>query len=70
MDDLFALLPGDLGPVVRIRRIRQILVLFELVPDSPEQILSLDAFLVGGDRSLDGLFLGSRYDALNQRAAG
>src|SRR5919198_3988331 len=65
VDDPLALLPGDAGPVVRVGRVGQILVLLELVPDGVEQVLELDALLALMEEPLDGHLLGPADDVLD-----
>src|SRR5690349_21833745 len=51
--DPLALLPGDPGPVVGVRGVRQVLVLLELVPDCGQEVLELEALLPLGEEPLD-----------------
>src|SRR5438093_13390568 len=60
MNDLFAFFPRDLCPVVRVRGVWQILVLLEFFPDRPEQIIGFDAFRLGRDDPINGVFLRPR----------
>src|ERR1700687_2602773 len=43
VDDPFALLPGDLGPVVGVGGVRQILVFLVLLFDGGEEVVGADA---------------------------
>src|SRR5262245_55245919 len=46
--DPLALLPGDAGPVVRVRRVREVLVLLELVADGHLEVVEGQALLALG----------------------
>src|SRR5580658_5524742 len=54
VDDPLALLPRDLGPVVGVRRVREVLVLLVLLLDRIDHVLEPDALAVAGERPLDG----------------
>src|SRR5262245_45808618 len=58
VDDPLALLAGDLGPVVGVRRVRKVLVLLELLPHGVEHVLEGDALLAGLDVALERELLG------------
>src|SRR5213080_2536509 len=60
VDDPFALLSGYPRPVVRVRGVRQVLVLLELVADREEQIVLPKPLLVGLEEALDRLLLRAR----------
>ena len=69
MDDLFALLTGDLCPIIGIGRIRQIFMLLVLFADRTREVVHLQAFLVRCDRAFDGKFLRARDNPFDQRTA-
>src|SRR5215470_11346459 len=54
VDDPLALLARDLGPVVGVGRIRQVLVLLELLADCGEEVVEGDALLTLADVALEG----------------
>src|SRR3954454_7773385 len=64
-DDALALLAGDLGPVVGVGGVRQVLVLLVLLPDRVEQVLGADALALARDLALDGQLLGPAHDVLD-----
>src|SRR5204863_5656447 len=66
--DALALLAGDPGPVVGVRRVGQVLVLLELVSDRVDEVLALDPLLAGLQQPLDGLLLGPGHDVLDHGA--
>ena len=68
--DLLTFLTGDFRPVIRVSRIRQIFVLFELFPNRPDQIFGAEAATLLCDCALHRIFLRARNDAFDQRAAG
>ena len=55
VDDPLALLAGDPGPVVGVRRVGEVLVLLELQADRREEVLALDPLLAGLQQALDYL---------------
>src|SRR5947208_303860 len=61
-DDALALLARDLGPVVRVGGVGQVLVLLVLLPDRLEEVVGADASAVAGDLALDGQLLGPPHD--------
>src|SRR5438552_10936849 len=67
-DDALALLAGDLGPVVGVGGVRQVLVLLVLLPDRGQQIVGADAFALARYLPLDGQLLGPTHDVLDHRA--
>src|SRR5688572_26153245 len=69
VDDALALAARDPGPVVGVRRVREILVLLELVPDGLLEVLQHDPALAVIDEALDGHLLRARHDVLDHRAA-
>src|SRR3954453_54408 len=68
VDDALALLAGDLRPVVGVRRVRQVLVLAELLLDRVEQVLRADARTASRDGALDRQLLGAPHDVLDHGA--
>src|SRR6478672_949808 len=68
VDDPFALLAGDPGPVVGVGRVRQVLVLAELVDARGQQVLQAQPLLVRGQQVLDGHLLPAIDDVLDHRA--
>src|SRR3954452_9449370 len=56
-DDALALLPGDLGPVVGVGGVGQILVLLVLLPDRVQEVVGADTPAVACDLALDGQLL-------------
>src|SRR5829696_5673519 len=59
--DALALLAGDLGPVVGVGAVGQVLVLLELLADGLQEIVEPDALAVVGDVPLDGQLLGPAH---------
>src|SRR2546427_6429403 len=70
VSDALALLAGDLRPVVRVRRVGQILVLLELLAHGVEQVGGGEAFASAADVALERQFLGAPYQRLDHRARG
>src|SRR5438128_249923 len=70
IDDPPAFLARDLRPVVRVGRIRQVLVLFELLPHRPEEIVELDALGAGLDEALEGQSLRPAHHGFDHRSRG
>src|SRR3954452_7912971 len=68
VDDALALLAGDLGPVVGVRRVRQVLVLLVLLRDRREEIVGADALRALADLALDRQLLGAAHDVLDHGA--
>src|SRR5580704_16915124 len=68
VDDALALLAGDAGPVVRVRGVRQVLVLAELVDARGQQVTDPHALLPGLQELLDGHLLGPGHDVLDHGA--
>src|SRR5438034_11055302 len=68
VDDALALLAGDPGPVVRVGRVRQVLVLAELVDARGQQVTDPHALLAGVEELLDGHLLGPADDVLDHPA--
>ena len=68
VDDALALLAGDLRPVVGVGRVRQVLVLAELLLDRVEQVVGDDAALAARDRALDRQLLRAAHDVLDHGA--
>src|SRR5215216_2463424 len=68
VDDALALLPGDLGPVVRVGGVRQVLVLLVLLDDGGDQVVGADALRPPGDEPLDCQLLGPAHDVLDHGA--
>src|SRR5437879_5360026 len=68
VDDPLALLARDLGPVIGVRGVGQVLVLLVLLPDGVEQIVGANALALLGDGSLDGQLLGPPDDVLDHGA--
>src|SRR5215468_5358729 len=58
VDDSLALLARDLSPVVGVRRVRQVLVLLELLANGREEVVEGDALLALADVALEGQLLG------------
>src|SRR3954468_13364393 len=67
-DDALALLAGDLGPVVGVGGVGQILVLLVLLPDRPQQVVGAYTPAVACDLALDGQLLGPAHDVLDHRS--
>src|SRR5712664_2818790 len=70
VDDALALLAGDLGPVVGVRRVRQVLVLLELLAHGRGEVVGGDALGAAGDQALEGELLGPAHDGLDHGAGG
>src|SRR5712691_11505381 len=70
VDDALALLAGDLGPVVGVRRVRQVLVLLELLADRGQEIVAGDALAPAADEPLQRELLRAADDRLDHRAGG
>src|SRR5579862_6983004 len=70
VDDALALLAGNLGPVIGIRGVRQVLVLPVLLHDRLQKVLGLQPPLADGDQPLDGQLLGPADDVLHHRPGG
>src|SRR2546423_8329060 len=70
VDDALALLARDLGPVVGVGGVGQVLVLLVLLLDGGQEILGADAFAFVGNRPLDGELLGPAHDVLDHGARG
>src|SRR4051812_46207711 len=64
-DDALALLAGDLGPVVGVGGVGQVLVLLVLLPDRGQQVVGANAPALVGDLPLDGQLLGPAHDVLD-----
>src|SRR6476620_10669042 len=69
MHDFLALLAGDLGPIIWIGRVGQILVFLELLADRADEVVGSETAALLGNGSLDGILLGTRDDAFDQCAA-
>src|SRR5687767_13641816 len=69
-DDALALLAGDLGPVVGVGGVGQVLVLLVLLADRVEEVLGADAAPGACDLPLDGQLLGPAHDVLDHGAGG
>src|SRR5947209_6132682 len=68
VDDALALLARDLGPVVGVRGVGQVLVLLVLLLDGSQEVLGADALPLAGNRPLDGELLGPPHDVLHHGA--
>jgi len=68
VDDALAFLAGDLGPVVRVRRVGQIFVFFELLAHARRQIIGGQALRRADDATLEGEFLRALHHRLDHRA--
>src|SRR3954454_19888668 len=68
--DPLALLARDLGPVVGVGGVGQVLVLLVLLLDRLEQVGGTDAPALAGDDPLDGQLLGPAHDVLDHGARG
>src|SRR5437667_198816 len=68
--DPLALLAGDLGPVIGVGGVGQILVLLELLADGGEEVVDHDALLAPGDVALEGELLGAAHDGFDHGAGG
>src|SRR5438067_677861 len=68
VDDPLALLARDLGPVVGVGGVGQVLVLLVLLLDGSEEIVEAYALAGTGDRALDGELLGPPHDVLDHGA--
>ena len=55
--DLLTFLTGDFRPVIRVSRIRQIFVLFELFANRPDQVVRSKAAALLGKSRLTAYFL-------------
>src|SRR3954451_9349695 len=64
-DDALALLAGDLGPIVGVGGVGQVLVLLVLLADRCQQIVGADALALACDLALDGQLLGPADDVLD-----
>src|SRR3954451_899157 len=56
--DPLALLAGDLGPVVGVGGVREVLVLLVLLVDRGDEVVGSDALRAAVDEPLDGQLLG------------
>src|SRR5262244_2067512 len=70
VDDALALLAGDLGPVVRIGRVGQILVLLELLAHRAHHVVEVDALLARLDVALERQLLGPPHHRLDHGPRG
>src|SRR5713226_1672864 len=70
VDDPLALLAGDLGPVVGVRRVRQVLVLLELLAHGRGEVVGRDALGAAADEALEGELLGPAHDGFDHGAGG
>src|SRR5580658_9465858 len=70
VDDALALAPGDLRPVIGIRRVRQILVLLVLLLDRVQQMFEANAASLVRKDPFDGELLRPVHDVLDHRAGG
>src|SRR5205807_7123908 len=70
VDDALALLARDLGPVVGVGGVGQVLVLLVLLPDGGEEVVGADALALAGDGPLDGELLGPAHDVLDHGPRG
>src|SRR5438309_2604467 len=68
VDDPLALLARDARPVVGVRRVRQVLVLLELVADGAQQVLLRDPLLALRQEPLDRRLFRPRDDVLDHGA--
>src|SRR4051812_48096647 len=64
-DDALALLAGDLGPVVGVGGVGEVLVLLVLLPDRLQQVVGADPLALAGDLPLDRQLLGPANDVLD-----
>ena len=65
VDDALALLARDLGPVVRVGGVGQVLVLLVLLVDRRQEVLGADALVGPGEVALDRQLLGPADDVLD-----
>src|SRR5215472_3234197 len=70
VDDALALLAGDLGPIVRIGRVGEILVLLELLAHRAHHVVEVDALLARLDVALQGQLLGPPHHRLDHGSRG
>ena len=68
--DPLALLARDLGPVVGVGRVGQVLVLLVLLLDGVDEVVGAHALGAAGDEPLDGQLLGPPDDVLDHGARG
>src|SRR5687767_14629708 len=68
VDDPLALLARDPGPVIRVRRVREVLVLLVLRVDAVEDVLRLDPALPTIEEPLDRGLLRALDDRVDHRA--
>src|SRR5712692_4000928 len=68
--DPLPFLAGDLGPVVGVGRVGQVLALLELLADGGEEVVGLDALFAHLDVALERQLLGAADDGLDHRARG
>src|SRR5262245_61417558 len=66
--DPLPLLTGDLGPVVGVGRVWEVLVLLELLANGGEEVVDDDALVAGLDVALEGELLGAAHDGLDHGA--
>src|SRR5262245_11263454 len=67
VDDPLALLAGDLGPVVGVGGVGQVLVLLELLPHRRQQVVRADPLVPAPDVALQGQLLGPPHYRLDHR---
>src|SRR6266436_3674456 len=67
-DDALALSAGDLRPVVRVARVRQVLVLLELLAHRGHQVVGDETLPAAADAALEGEFLRAPHHGLDHRA--
>src|SRR5215831_7144615 len=70
VDDALALLAGDLGPIVRVGRVGQILVLLELFAHGTHDVVEIDALLARLDVARWGQLLGPSNHRLDHGPRG
>src|SRR5215210_5699144 len=70
VDDPLALLARDLGPVVGVGGVGEVLVLLELLPDGIDEVLGGDALIAPGDQALDRELLRPPDDVLDHGSGG
>src|SRR5262245_59702732 len=68
--DPLPLLAGDLGPVVGVGRVGEVLVLLELLAHGVEEVVDDDALVAGLDVALERELLGAAHDGLDHGAGG
>src|SRR4051812_13719486 len=68
VDDALALLAGDAGPVVGVRRVGQVLVLLELVDAGRHEVRQAQPLAAVLEEVLDGHLLGAGDDVLDHGA--